>query len=195
MYGGVTMGLCALIVYGTLVVPFIAKELSLGKKRYSSTPSLRLLPTLMIEYRAAQLLQNLYNSVIGLFLFPFQSLASLMFMVSSFMVITHWDTLNRISLSLMISWSLLAPNAWIIVLMMGAYLHKSGVRVLNSWRHHQQFITSKADRKLMGKFRLSCKSLSVSYNRMYTIKPISTMIFVRGLIKGLLRCLLTMRRN
>ena len=81
----------------------------------------------------------------------------------------------------------------IFILMMGGYLEKSGRRILKSWKYHLASLRNGKERKYLRKFRLSCKPLSISYKTMYTIKQASIMVFVRGLLKGLMRALLAVK--
>lgn len=192
-----TLGIDSSVVflYGTLFVPFLAKELVLGRKSYKSLSKLRTMETLVLEYRAAQLMQNICNALIGPLLIPLQTLITLMFMVSGFIVIRNWSTMDSISLMLMLAWAFTAPFFWLVDLMIASYLFRSGKKILNSWKYHQMSIARIKERKLLGKVRVSCRPLSIAYKKIYIIRPTSSMVFIRGLVKGLMRTLLTLKTD
>ncbi len=195
MYSTLSVESSAVFMYGALVVPFLAKELALGRKSYKSLSKLRAVNTLIIEYRTAQILQNVFNVLVGPSLIPLQTLVTLMFMVTGFLGIRNWNTMNTISLTLMITWAFMAPFFWILGLIIASYLFRSGNKILNSWKYHQMSIASAKERKLLGKVRVSCRPLCVAYKKIYVIRPISSMVFTRGLVKGLMRTLLTLKTS
>lgn len=195
MYSTLSVESSAVFAYAALVVPFLANELALGRKSYKSLSKLRVVDTLVLEYRTAQLMQYIFNAFVGPLLIPLQTLITLMFMVAGFLVIRNWNTMNTISLMLMIAWAFIAPFCWILGLIMASYLFRNGNKILNSWKYHQMSIASAKERKLLGKVRVSCKPLCVAYKKVYVVRPISSMVFTRGLVKGLMRTLLTLKTN
>lgn len=181
------------VYYGVLVVPFVVKELRLDRRRYRSLSKLREMHVLKMEYRAAEILQRIFNNHVGRFLLVFQSLASLMFMICGFMIVKHGGDMNTISFCLLWVWLLGSAGIWSGWLAACAYFSTHGLKILNSWKYHVW--ARNHERVIMKKFRLSCKPLAVSYKNMYIIRSRSVLAFIQGLLRGLMRTLLTLRTS
>ncbi|CAL8125341.1 unnamed protein product [Orchesella dallaii] len=183
----------AIWIYGALVVPFVVRELRLGRKSYSSCAILRRPKTLMKLYRTCQLLQQMINLLLGKFIVPIQSVITFMSVVGFFLVITRRHEFDMAPFIVLISWAGIASIGWSLVLLMGGYLHSNGNKVLNSWKYNSW--NSSAERKLMNKFRVSCRPIMICYGKMYVMRKQSVLIYNRGLSRGVVRALLTMNRS
>lgn len=181
--------------YVTLVLPFLAKEIRLGKKSYKSLDRLREPVILMREYRAIQVLQNIFIGLVGRFLFPLQTMATVVFVFSSFMIIKHGYEMGVVPLVLMGSWSLMALFGWSFILMAAGYLYLSGNKILNSWRCYLGWNFVGCSKKVFSKFRRSCKPIMINYGKVFIIRKVSVLIFLRGLMRGMMRALLTLKTN
>lgn len=176
--------------YGVLIMPLFVNEFRLGKPSYKTSDNLRQAGNLVKMYRAMQLLQiNLINELLGRFLVPMQSVATILFVFSSFMLIRHGKTLDTLSCCLMGSWAFLATTFWGGVLLIGGILHSKGLKTLGSWKKYQW--KNRMERKVMGKFGKSCKPVMISFGKAYVIRKATFLIFIRGLTRGLMRVLLT----
>lgn len=182
-------------IYVTFAVPFFAKELRLGAKSYMSLYRLREPATLMKEYRAGQLLQNRFNILLGPFLVPLQTLCTIVFVCSSFMVIRHGEDIGTVLLALMCSWSALTLLAWSFILIAAGYLHSKGHQILHSWRCYHGWKFCGNTRKIFMKFRISCKPIMINNGSMFVLRRVSVLNFVKGLVRGLVRALLMLKTN
>lgn len=179
------------INYGVLVVPFVVRELRLGRKKYRSLSKLREQETLIMEYRGAEILQKIFNNLVGRFLLVFQTLVTLMFKICGFMVIKHGKDMDAVPFVLMLVWGICAPVAWGTWLLACSYFNSHSLKILNSWKHHAW--KRNMEKIIMDKFRASCKPLAVSYETMYIIRTRTVLLFLRSLIRGLMRTLLALR--
>ncbi len=183
-----------ILLYGALFVPFVIHELTLGRSHYKTIPQMRHPDTLQSVYRSIQILQlRIINEFVGIYIVPSQTIATLLFVSSSFVVIKNRDTLHSITLLIMICWAVIGPSFWLLCLVIGAYLHSKGKGILNSWKDHGQWDTV-SKRKEMEKFRISCTSIMICYGKSFTMKKASVIVFIRGLIRGLKRILLSLRK-
>lgn len=178
-------------IYGVVVVPLLVKEFRVGLDRYKTISALREPVQLRVIYRAVQILQGTVNDVLGRFLVPMQSVATLLFIFCSFVIIRHGNRLDKLTFVLMISWALLALIFWSAALIIGGYIFLKGTKTINSWKRYQW--SSPRERKIMMKWAASCRPITISYGRMFIMKKSSLLIFIRGLCRGLMRTLLTIK--
>lgn len=190
VYMSVCLALLGIVVlYGAILVPFIVNELSLGGKKYRTSSSLRNPQSLTVAYRSVQILQlRIINESFGKYLVPTHSLATLLFIVSSFMMIRKRELFGHGTMIVFTSWASLSAGLWYVCLVIGGYLHGRGEKVLKSWKHYGW--SRRADRMVMKKFRISCQPILISYGKLYTIRKMSGLIFIRGLVRGMKRTLL-----
>lgn len=186
---------CSPFIYGTLVIPFIVKELKLGKRKYRSISKTRESPTLIHVYRSVQVLHEVLNNYVGGFLIVMQALVTILFCFAGFMAIKHRKQVSGPALLLLDSWALFGPSAWCAVLILGGYLHSNANKLLNSWKHFQRSWKYAAERRIMGRFRRSCRPLCIAYRKMYVLKRVSVLLFVKGLSRGIMRALLTLEQS
>lgn len=175
------------------VVPFFCKNFRLGRKSYETLTLFRSQNVLCTEYRAAQVLQKVYNDLVGRFLIPFQCMATLMFIFAGVGLLKLRQEMESVSIWLLGILLVITPGIWLVILIVGAYLHLNGMKILRSWKYGVAKTlenNSTLEKKIMSKFRLSCSPLSITFKKAYTIRPGSVLVFVRGLIKGLMRTLL-----
>lgn len=192
-YANINLVLECMLIYGTVVLPFIVNELYLSStKRYKSTPQLRKPSTLRVIYRTAQIVQWNINDLLGKFLIPLQTLCSILFIFGCFILIRHRETMHITMQVLLALWCVGGAMVWALFLIIGGYLHSKGIKLLNSWKHHSW--TTKQERMEFHRFRLSCKSIRISFGSTYVIQRKSVMIFQRGLIRGIMRALLAIRK-
>lgn len=182
--------------YMVYIVPFFVKEFPLGRKCYKSTDSLRLASILPIEYRAAQVLQNIFNLAIGYFLFPLQILCAITFVFSAFMIIRYSEKLETVINCLLVVWCLITSLAWSLVLLVFGYLHYKGALILKSWKQYgsaSRVTTGKRKRKEVKMFVLSCQQLKVGCANFFVINRISVLKYAKLLTIGLAKALLLLK--
>lgn len=179
------------IVCGGTIVRFIICELNLQRKNYKSVASVRLPEKLILVHRSAQVfLQAYVLPVLGYLLVPAQAMITHMVMFACFLLTKHGDKVSQTMKSVVISWALLAAITWIAILELCGFIHSGGVGLLKSWKYHRW--SCRKDKKLMSRFRKSCKPIMIHYGRTYGIRRITVLKFVRGLSKGIFRTLLTL---
>lgn len=182
------------LIYGAIFVPFVIHELTLGRQFYKTIPQMRHPNTLASVYRSVQILQlRIINEFVGIYIFPSQSIATLLFVSSSFLVIRNRDSLHTITLMIMLCWAVIGPSLWLICLVIGGYLHSKGKGILSSWKNHN-WDNTLTTRREMEKFRISCTPIMISFGKTYTMNKASMLVFVRGLIRGLKKILLSLRK-
>lgn len=183
--------LTAVIIYGVLVVPFLAKELCLDRKEYKCLAVIRQPPKLIQMYRASQLLQL---NALDVYQYPIivsQALVMDLTMFACVMIIGFGNQMALSSKMMLLSWAFITCSVWTGVLMMGGYMHWNGGKVLKSWKYNQW--SSKADKRLMSKFRKSCKPLMFHCGKYYAIRRLSVLKFLRGISKGIFKSLLALQ--
>ncbi|CAL8125332.1 unnamed protein product [Orchesella dallaii] len=184
------VAVCPMYAYGLHILPFLFKELRMGRTNYETPSEVRQPQNLIVAYRSLQLFQQLVNNLVGKFIVPTQAIVTKLIVLSSYMAIKHGDKMEKASFFLIITWAGLAALFWSLMLMIGGHLHVHGKRVLDSWKYHRW--GRPFDTKLMSKFRKSCRPIMVSFGNTYRIRRLSGLKFIRGLSRGILRALLTL---
>lgn len=187
--------LVAAFVLGTVFIPFTVRELRLGRKKYWANDTLRNPWKLQMIYRNVQIIQHHINLLAGKLLVPFQTVTTLIFVLSGYVVLKHREHMAMAPFIMILSWTGLAPVIWALILTMGGFLHSNGLKILNSWTLFQSDQRlSKFEKRVMAKFKASSKPIMICYGKMFVMRRVSVMVFVRGLSKGLLRALLTFEK-
>lgn len=187
----ITNGVAVFFAYGAFVVPFMIKELRLDHPPYKSISTLREPDTLMLAYRTSQVLHGKALSVVSFFLLPTQTIVYKMVIFTSYMMLKYGQEMDRTSIAKLIGWTALSGLFWGAVLVMGGNLHYHGNNVLLSWRYHNQW-KDKFQKKIMNKFRKSCKPFQMNYGKTYVIKRLTVLKFMRSLSRGILKALLAL---
>lgn len=177
-------------------MPFVLCEFHLGRKKYKSVQILRTLPFLTLEYRACQLLQQRFTAFTGKILIPTQTLSGGVFVFASFVVIKHRNDMEVVVTVMMVCFALIGAGMWGLCLRMGGYVFSNGTKLLNSWKYcGAKMWRSKEERRAMLKFHKSCRPLVISFGKMYTIRKLTVLGYFKGLVRCLMRVLLTLQTN
>ena len=123
-------------------------------------------------------------------LIPDQTIVTKLLTVSVYTIVRHGKEMSEIYLALFTIWGFIPVLRIVGVLVVGGLLEKYGVKVLESWKYHDW--GNKRDKKLMGKFRKSCKPLTLHYQKIYTVKRLTVLKFLRGLTRAIMRVLLAL---
>ncbi|CAL8127904.1 unnamed protein product [Orchesella dallaii] len=183
-----------LYLYGFIVIPFVAFELRLGrKKRYYAVDQLRRPQMLIYTYRTVQLLQQRVNQILGYILIPSQTIMGKIVVFSAFTVFKNGDRMKLTSIALLGGWSVVMAFTWCTILLMGGYLHLYGERILLSWKYHEW--ESRREKTIISKFRKSCKPTDLRFGNTYVIRRISVLKFIRQLTRGFSRLMLMAKGN
>lgn len=186
----VTVVATMVVVLALVEFPFL-KELRVGRKAsaYQTNSKLREMNNLIRIYKGAEILLARTNVIVGFVLFPLQSICTMICVFSAFEVIKHRDDLGIEIVLVLLIWAVVTPLGWAGVLIIGGVVHSEGNKILASWK---QFPWRNArERVIMGKFRRSCMPLRIAWGRIFIVRRTSLMVFVRGLSRGIMRCLLS----
>ncbi|CAL8125315.1 unnamed protein product [Orchesella dallaii] len=181
------------LIFGSTFVSFVVKEFRLGKESswYKSSGQLRKYPTLCIEYRSVFIFLEEVLEQPGKMLIQTQAMATYFTVYALCILIRNEEGKIRIPTKIvLISWSFFAVVGWSLILWMGGWLYFCGQLILKSWKYHEW--TSKSEKKYMNKFRKSCRPVTIHCGNLYTIRRLSVLKFIRGVLEGIFRTLLTL---
>lgn len=194
LFINVALLLLAALLASFYYIPFVIFELKLGrlKKAYKSCKTLRdPLINLMMAFRTCQIVQLLLNNVLGIFLVPTHFLVCQFVVMGTYTVVKHIHELTVTTSVFAIFVLVNVGLFWGTFLMMGGYAHLYGVKVLESWKYYKNY-KSRNEKKLMSKFRKSCKPIMINYYSYFIMRRLSVLKFVRSLSRGILRALLAL---
>ncbi len=186
----ITCAICILFSYGVFAVPFLLHEFRLDSPSYKSIPALRTPENLVLAYRTAQIFLHKTTSPVVLFMRSTQSIVYNMVVFTSHTIFKHGNKVSNISALMLVVWTLMAASYWFLTLIMGGYLHSQGNCILVSWKHNKW--PDRNTKKLMDKFRRSCKPFQFSWGTIFIVERLSVLIFVRSLSTGILNSLLAL---
>lgn len=183
--------LVAVTLYGVVTFPFLVRELNLGRKCYKTERLLRQPLEIIHVYRSAQILQLNANNVVQYLIIPSQTLVLYLTLFACVMIIKFGNVMSPSSKGMLSSWAFVACTAWTMVLMVGGYMHWYGKKVLESWKYYKW--PRNGDKRVMSRFRKSCKPFMINFGKYYVIRRLSVLKFLRGISRGIFRSLLTLR--
>lgn len=183
---------CAAI-YGIVLMPVVTHEFHLNSKSYASTTSLREPVNLTTAYRANQIFHNKLNNCLGNILFPIQTMSTLLFIFSSYMLIRLRAEMGPLQISVLSVLAIGGSTIWSIVLEIFGYINYNGNKVLASWKRTDW--KNKWEWKFMAKFRVSCRPIMICWGKTYIIRMVSLLVYLRGLTRGLVRTLLALDKG
>jgi len=166
------------------------REITGKKSHYNTTQALREPENLIHTFRCVQILHKSCMRIFGSFVFISQGFVSQAILMSNYTLIRHWDKLDRVSSCMLIVISLAFQALWLTVLRCGGLFQMHSVRTLKSWKYLK--FNSKSDAKYVSKFRKSCKPLRIGIEEFFTIRRLTILKFMRGIVKGTFRALLTL---
>lgn len=184
---------CLMLFYGVLIVPFIILEFRVGRNpsSYYACHELRKPPLLWNAWRIVQIVQLKINDLLCPLLVPTQFFIGKMVVLIMYMLIKYGSTLPSHIRIMWILWATIGAIFWSLILLMGGYIHLYGSKILDSWKYHKWSNLTKFEKKAMSKFRKSCCPLSIAHGKTYVIKRLTVLKFIRGIIAGIFRALLT----
>lgn len=178
-------------LYGAITLPLVSHELKCGQKSYASVATLREPANLIKVYRANQLFHIKFNICVGKILLPAQTMLTLLFIFSCYMLIRMKSSMELFQFCLFVVLAVIGSFGLGIFLIIFGYVHLNGNKVLNSWKRYTW--SSKRERVLMNKFRVSCKPIMICWGKAFIVRKVSVLVFVRGLTRGLVRDLLSIK--
>lgn len=182
------------IAYLYSVTIFYTKELVLGQNRYNTLNTLRSnQENLRHAFRSFQILNSNIMSWLGNFLTFFHSVAMILPTFGNFVLITYWKDLfiaGKISI-VCSAWG--AFSFWTVTLQLGKYLYVRGDRILRSWKG--VWWGTRKDTRVMNKFRKSCRPVLIHNGSLLVIARITQFKYMKGVVRGTFRSLLTLTRK
>lgn len=190
MINVVSVGACVLI-YLTYFAYFLPKELCLNKSKYKTLCKLRNIENIIHIYRSFQVLHVNVMYVLGIALLSCNAIFMSTVMLANFFLATYWNSFGLLIKLPLLLGSPTLTAFWAVLLDIGRRIGRGTTKVLISWKVHAW--KSKHDRKLMSKFRKSCKPIMLCYGMQFVVGRTSVLKFFKGVVRGTMRALLAAR--
>jgi len=190
----VGLQLIAIMSFMYVLAMVLLPEFQLGrpKSHYDTLGSLRTFQNLPLQYRCLQILHAEYLDVGACLIIPLQTLGTNFILFCNFILITKWDTIKDLNKLILLMGSVIGVVVIGGVLDCAGKLYSIGENVLKSWKFCDW--GSRWRNKYMQKFRKSCKPIRVHYKSSYTIKKLTVLKFIRGIVRGTFRSLLALKK-
>lgn len=166
-------------------------NVKLPSSRHTTFPEFRSVAHLPTEYRKAELLHLYSMKVWGIYILPFQVLAMQFVLYTNFVLIRNWDHLGALTRSLLLCWTIAIQIFWYFVLHVGGHFYLYAKANRDSWKF--MVVKDSWEAKYMSKFRKSTRPLGIGHQGYFIIKPLSVLKFFKGVVKGTIRVLLTIK--
>lgn len=168
-------------------------NLSLSKTAYNFYDDFRKPETLRLEYRKFEIVHKIVWSLFGFAVLPLQALIANIILYINFMIVRNRAQLRTLELLTILGGSIVALVFWTVVLEVSGRFHKHSKDNISSWRCAKCETTG--GKKAFKKWRKSCRVLSIGKEGVFTVRRISVLKFVMGVVRGTLRCLLTLETH
>lgn len=169
------------------------QELCLGRSEYRTEDILRRPNDLMRVYRALQILHGSFIVVLGPFV-AFFHLKSTVFPIYVFYVLScYGGQMDLVTNSAILTSAVSIINFWMVILQLGKYICVKGNESLWSWKEFS--LGPSKDARIMSKFRRSCTPMLICYGKTFKIQRITQFMYVKGIIRGTFRSLLTLHKT
>lgn len=180
---------------GAPIIWFVIKELKLGRPivAYRSSYRLRKVPNFVIIYKATFVLISRLNELIGWLLLPSELSFTLLFVMSSLVLIKFPNILQTEALRLIAIFAVAGASGWSVILYMAGYLNLHGRKILLSWKRHSW--KTPTETKLMSRLKVCCRPLMICNGKLFIIQRATLLVFLRRLVKTLVKTLITFDRK
>lgn len=179
--------------YGIVLMPLLIQEFRLGRKSYKSIDLLREPAHLSIAYRANQIFHIKLNNCMGKILFPSQTMSTLLFIFCCYMLMRLRGVMEPMQICIVGGLGGVSAVFWSSVLIIFGHIHLNGSKILSSWKRANW--KNRKNRIFMDKFRLSCKPIMICWEKRFVVRKTSLLLYLRGLTRGLVRCLLSLDKR
>ncbi|CAL8140113.1 unnamed protein product [Orchesella dallaii] len=156
---------------------------------YLTTPKFRDMDTIRMNLRKLQVFHLNLMELFSLTIVPAQSLILNLTLFSNFSLIRYWKQMNVTNIAILLLWAIGGTFACLLMITSCAYLTDKSNMILRSARSKDW--GSRKNNKVMGKFLKSCQPLRFGHGKMYVIKQKSVLKFLKTLVRGTFRVLLT----
>jgi len=175
------------------MAPIITKEFKVNAGAYKTIDTLRTVRNLPSAYRALELYHKVTMEFIGCHIIPVELVIDQLALTCNFILIRHGTKLSLVPFVMASFWALVFQSFWIIFLNLSGLFLKHSTETIESWKY-LSFSSSK-DEKCFKRFRKSCRPLKIGHGRYYSIKRITVLTFLRGIMRGTFRAVLTLRHT
>jgi hypothetical protein len=172
------------LMYCTIITRLLFTEFVARRSRYLFSNRLRTVENLVLEYRAMEVLHLNMNELIGVAIIPIQATIGQSTLFCNFLLASRWSHLDPMTKCILVTWVGSLLFLWVIGLEVAGRLNAQSLKVLGSWHF---WGWSKRDKKLVLKFKKSCRSIGIRAGRYYCIKRSSVLCFIRGIVEGTFR--------
>jgi hypothetical protein len=131
---------------------------------------------------------------IGFVFVPLHFIAGQCVVFCQYSLIKQWNTLDSASKGMLGITGAGLLLFWVGVLETAGRFHKLSRSSVESWKKEGKMSGSKYERKVIGRFCKSCKPLNVGLEGTFVIKRLSALKFLRAVIKGTFRALVTLNK-
>lgn len=174
------------------IIYTVELNLSLKPNKYRACNSLRNdLEKFFLVFRAFQVLHQYLLAVYGLMLLIFQRAFMYMVSICNVVLFCYWDEMEPFARAPVLAGMLLSLTAWTLVLEFGRIMFSRGTKTVNSWSSRDW--KTVRDKRLIKKFKKSCKPLLLGCGTVFVIKRATILNFSRGVARGTMRLLLASR--
>lgn len=173
--------------------PIHSTELNakLARGKHKTYPSFRTVSHFPMEYRKLEILHSYAMAIWGIYVVPFQAFALNFVLYANYVLIRNWDHLDFLMRCLVLLWTVSIQVFWYLVLHLAGRYYLFSQRNRGSWKFLG--VRDAQEAKFMAKFKKSTRPLGIGQNGYFIIKPLSVVKFVKGVVRGTVRVLLTMR--
>jgi len=187
------LALAVALSYLKGIAPIITRELRANCTNYRTTKDLRTVQNLLIAYRSLEVYHKVSMEFLSVSLIPIETAVVQLILTCNFILIRHGAKLSSIPLTLALFWSVLFLGFWTVFLNVCGLFLKHSEGTIRSWKR----LTFKdpMDAKIFARFRKSCRPMKVGQGDYYTIKRLTVLTFLRGIIRGTFRVMLTLPSN
>lgn len=162
--------------------------------RQHSVSSLRKPENLRMIYIQLEILHKNFQDFFGIIIIPIYAIVVNLVLFSNFSLIRYWGMLNFVIKCILLIWSV---NSALILILMYAFfgnVHNLAAKVLKSILQKEGGWGTKVQTVEMKKFVKSRKLLSYGFGKIYIIKRLSVLKFLKAVSYGTFKLLLTIKK-
>lgn len=176
------------IVYAPYI---LGKELRVGRQRkhYIAIDLIRKPANIRIEFRCFQFVHTNIFCFLGFVFMLLNAGCMIGVIYNIFVFFRYRSKLSPLTTVPLVMGVLITMALWCGVLEMGRMFHVRCNKVFGSWKKFDW--GSKRENGIMKRFRLSCRPILIAHGKTFVVRPLSVMIFYRGVIRGTMRVLLS----
>lgn len=145
------------------------------------------------QYRKLQIFHLNFMEVCSSFIVPLQTIITKLGLFCNVSLIKYRHILNIANTVILMFWSFGSTMIALVALTLCAHLHVKTTKMLKTIKNKDWGSPQK--NKVMKKFVRSCTPISYGYGRIYVIRKVSVLKFLRHLTRGTFRLLLTLKKK